>query len=75
MIKYNRLPDLKMSTEVSRKRNLKFKKGRASNYDPSLEEKVITDKLVLSPIIVRAKLLKTIKTKNYGKVIEIKKQK
>ena len=63
MIKYNQLPEFEISTKASRKNILKYKKGRASNYEASLNEKAITDKLVLSPIIVRAKLLKIIKTK------------
>ena len=63
MIKYNQVPDFIKSTEVSRKLDMKLKKGRASYHKSSLDENVIIDKLVLSPIIVRAKLLKIIKTK------------
>ena len=63
VIKYNQVPDFIKSTEVSRKLDMKLKKGRASYHKSSLDENVIIDKLVLSPIIVRAKLLKIIKTK------------
>ena len=66
MIKYNQVPDFIKSTEVSRKLDMKLKKGRASYHKSSLDENVIIDKLVLSPIIVRAKLLKIIKTKRRG---------
>ena len=62
VIKYNQVPDFIKSTEVSRKLDMKLKKGRASYHKSSLDENMIIDKLVLSPIIVRAKLLKIIKS-------------
>ena len=76
MIKYNYGPTLRDSNEASEKNNIKIKKGRASTYKYSLDEKAIKDKLVLSPIIVRAKLLKVIKTRKnvsnkHSQVIQI----
>ena len=51
------------SSEVPRKNYFRLNKGSAYKNEMFINEKAITDKLVLSPLIVRAKLLKIVKNK------------
>ena len=51
------------SSNVPRKNYFRLNKGSAYKNEIFAKEKAITDKLVLSPLIVRAKLLKLIKNK------------
>ena len=65
MIIGNKLPKNNNSPlpTKSSENNFRLNKGSAYKNEMLINEKTITDKLVLSPLIVRAKLLKIVKNK------------